>query len=264
MKNRLTRTLAGLFAILSLTMASCDKDEDRVTLTPNSTPTLTASTNSVVLSQDNATQTAVTYNWTPVSGFTWNGAGTPYDPAVQYTIQIDRQNNNFATPVTIDAGTTAPTAVTVRALNASLNNLGIAPGTATPLQVRLAATYAANAPLYSPVVNLTATAYKECVAPNSDKWSIIGPAGVDWNTDVFMTYDCDLKAYTLTRTLNAGVFKFRKNSDWNLVNYGSTTTRNSSGTAPIDTNNDNNISVPTTGTYTVILNLNNKTYTLKQ
>lgn len=257
MKNRLTRTLAGLFAVLSLSLASCDKDEDRVTLTSNSTPTLAASTNSVVLTQANAAQTAVTYTWTPVSGFTWNGPGTPYDPAVRYTLQIDRQDNDFANPVSIDAGGTAPTAVTVSALNASLNALGIAPGAATSLQVRLAATYAANAPLYSPVVDLKATAYKECVPPNSDTWAIIGPAGVDWSTDVAMTYDCDLKAYTLTRDLKVDKFKFRSNNSWK-VNYGDDGADGSLEAGGAD------IAVSTAGNYTITFSPSAKTYTLKK
>lgn len=263
MKNRLTRTLAGFFALAALSLASCEKDEVRTTLTPNSVPTLAASTNSVVLSQDNSANTAVTYTWTPISGFSWSNAETPYTPSVSYSFQVDKQGNNFASPVSIDAGAGPTTTLTVEQLNASLVTLGLTPGTATPLDVRLRATYAANAPMYSPVVPLTATSYKVCVPPNSDKWAIIGSAGVDWSTDVFLAYDCDLKAYTVTRALNEGEFKFRRNSNWDLVNYGSTATRNSAGTAAIDTNNDNNIKVTKAGTYTIILDLNKMTYTLK-
>ena len=263
MKNRLTQ-LAGLFAVLALSLASCKKDEVKTTLTPNSTPTLSASTNDVMLQQANSAQTAVTYTWTPISGFSWSNADKPYEPTVAYAFQVDKQGNNFAAPVSIDAGAGPTTALTVEQLNASLTTLGLTPGQSTPLEVRLRANYAANAPMYSPVVPLTATIYKVCVPPNSDKWSIIGPAGVDWSTDFTLAYDCDLKAYTLTRALNVGEFKFRKNSDWSLINYGSTATRNGDGTAPIDTKNENNIKVTTAGTYTIILDLNKMTYTLKQ
>ncbi|WP_324671152.1 SusE domain-containing protein [Hymenobacter sp. GOD-10R] len=263
MKNWLTQALAGLFAIATLSLASCEKDEVKATLKPNSTPTLTASTNTVALLQANSAQTAVTYTWTPITAFTWSEVEHPYNPTVTYNIQVDKQGNNFAAPVSIGAGAGPTTVLTVDALNSSLTTLGLTPGTATPLEVRLQASYAANSPLFSPTVPLTATIYKACVPPNADTWSIIGPAGVDWDTDVQLTYNCDLKAYTITRALKAGAFKFRLNKAW-TTSYGSTSTRNSSGTAPIDTNPGNDIMVTTAGTYTIILDLNNKTYSLKQ
>ncbi|OUJ72622.1 SusE domain-containing protein [Hymenobacter crusticola] len=263
MKNRLTQALAGLFAIAALSFTACEKDEVKATLKPNSTPSLTASTNTVVLNQANGAQTAITYTWMPITSFTWDKVEHPYNPAVTYNLQLDKQGNNFAAPVSIAAGNGPTTAVTVDALNSSLTTLGLTPGTATPLEVRLQASYAANSPVLSPTVPLTATIYKACVPPTADVWSIIGPAGVDWDTDVQLTYDCDLKAYTTKRALNAGAFKFRLNKAW-VTSYGSTSTRNSSGTAPIDTNPGNDIMVTTAGTYTVILDLNNKTYSLKQ
>ncbi len=246
-----------------MTLTSCEKDEVRATLTPTTATTLSASAANVVLQQTNSEQTAVTFSWTPVT-YAWsNNEQTAVTPVVTYALEIDKQGNNFAKPAVIDmgTGTSSTKAVLVKDLNSSLNSLGLAPGVATPLEARLKSYVAANSSQYSPTIALTATSYKMCVAPNTNRWSIIGPAGVDWSTDVALAYDCDTRTYRTTRSLNAGEFKFRLNSDW-ATNYGSTATRSSAGTAPLDTSPNNNITVPTAGTYTIILDLNAMTYTL--
>ena len=254
MKNWLTQAVGfGTVAILGLT--SCKKDEVQATLTPNNTPTLTASTNSVVLTQADAAQTAVTYTWTPLSGFTWNNADHPYNPAITYQLQVDKKGGAFTAPATINAGT-SPTNVTVEQLNTALVSLGLPPGKAAEVDVRLNANYAPNAPQASPALSLTATPYKVCLAPTSDTWAIIGPAGVDWNTDVPLTYDCDTKTYNLTRDLNAGEFKFRSNGAW-AVNYGSS----SNDGGPL-VSGCGNIKVAAAGTYTIKFDLANMSYTI--
>lgn len=260
MKFWLTQAVLGLCALATVTLNSCKKD-DQVTLTPNGTPTLAASTNTVVLAQGNNQRTAVTYTWTPLGSFNWSGAEHPYEPAVTYLIELDKQGNNFAKPVSIEAGNGPTTAVSVGTLNLALNDLGVMAGTATPVEARLKAQYANNAATYSPAVALTATSFV-CKAPTTDTWSIIGTAGVDWDTDINLAYDCDLQAYTLTRTLQAGVFKFRANRAW-VVDYGSNAPRDAQGTAALALGGGN-INVPAAGQYTIVLNLNRMTYTLSQ
>ncbi|MBT9392811.1 SusE domain-containing protein [Hymenobacter sp. NST-14] len=258
MKNWLS-TLAG-FCSLLFVFSACEKDETRATLTPSNAPTLSLSNSSVTLVQANESQTALTYTWTPISSFAWSNVEHPYDPAVTYDLQIDLQGNDFASAVAVPAGSGPTTRLRVDSLNAALNSLGLSEGVATPLEVRLRASYAANAPIYSGALPLTASAYKVCLPPNTDRWSIIGPAGVDWNTDVPLVYDCATETYKLTRALNAGEFKFRKNSDWG-VNFGSDSPRNGDGTGPLNANGAN-ISVATSGTYTITFDLNTNTYTL--
>ncbi|MBO0356520.1 SusE domain-containing protein [Hymenobacter sp. BT186] len=264
MKKWFTQAAAGLFALAAITLTSCDKDEDQVTLTPANLPTLSASTNTVVLQQANSAQTAVTYTWTPVSSFNWQNTDNPYAPTVSYVLQVSTPDNSFGAPASIPAGNGPTTAVTVEQLNTALTTIGVTPGTATPVQVRLATVInsGSNNSFTSAPVALTATGYTVCLPPNSDRWSIIGPAGVDWNTDVPLTYNCDSRTYKVTRVLNAGEFKFRLNNDWG-TNYGSNTARNASGTGPLNSGG-NNITVPTTGTYTITLNLATMTYTLSQ
>ncbi|GGG41383.1 SusE domain-containing protein [Hymenobacter glacieicola] len=249
MKNWFAQ-LAGLVMVTALTLTSCEKDETQVTLNPTNSPTFSASTNTVVLQQANSAQNAITFTWTPVN-YSWgNASSSAVVPTVQYAAEIDKKGNNFARPVTVTlgTGTTTTSTLTVEALNQSLNTLGLPNGVATDVDVRLKAYVAANTPTYSPTVTLKATPYKVCIAPTTDKWSIIGPAGVDWSTDVPLTYDCDTKTYVLTRTLNAGEFKFRKNNDWagNLGGDGAGDKLKVDGA---------NIAVATAGMYTISLNL---------
>lgn len=263
MKNWLSQ-LVGLCSLLFV-FSACEKDETQATLTPSNMPTLSASANTIVLTQANETQNAVTFTWTPVSSLAWGNVETEkYKPAISYSLQVAKPGTNFAyaTTAVIDAGAGPTTTVKVADLNTALGTLGLAPNVAAQVEVRLRATYAANSPLYSPVVPLTVTPYKVCLAPAGEgTWSIIGPAGVDWNTDVPLTYNCDTKTYNVTRALNAGEFKFRKNNDW-ATNYGANA-RNPTGPTPL-VKDGSNIVVPAAGVYTIAFNLTNLTYTLTQ
>ncbi|ALW86435.1 hypothetical protein AUC43_15885 [Hymenobacter sedentarius] len=255
MKNLLTKVAAMAFAVA--TLASCEKDEDKVTVTPSATPTLTASTNSVVLSQANSTQTALTYTWTPVQ-LALSGTAYTKTPAVTYQLQLSKTADGFGYPVVIDGGTGTTKAVTVSDLNTALTTLGVTAGTATPVYARVAAVAGTDAHSFvSNAVPLTATAYTVCLPPaGSNKWSIIGPAGVDWNTDVPLTYNCTTKTFDITRQMNAGEFKFRADNAWTL-NYGS-----SSSTGGTIVKDGSNITVTKAGTYTIKLDLNNMKYSI--
>ena len=159
--NRYTTQLAaGVLTLAALSLSGCKKDEVRATLQTSDSVALNASATSVVLSSTKGADNAVTYTWTPVT-FQWNNAdaGT-YSPTVTYTLQLDKKGNNFASPVTIDAGAGPTKTITVASLNGSLINLGLAPETAADVEVRLKAAYASNVdPLYSPAVALRATPY---------------------------------------------------------------------------------------------------------
>lgn len=259
MQSWITKIAVGALALATVSLSACKKDEVRTTLTPSNNPTLTSATSSVVLTQANAAQTAATFTWTPVTSLIWSNAEHLYTPAITYYLQIDKKGHNFGSPVSIAAGAGPSTTVTVGDLNTSLTTLGVTPGTATDLEVRLNASYASNSSTYSNVLPLKATAYKVCTPPTgSAAWSIIGPAGVDWGTDVPLVYNCDTKTFDITRALNAGDFKFRANNAWTL-NYGSNTS-----TGGALANGGNNITVATAGTYTIKLDLNNMVYSIQK
>lgn len=246
MFNWLTKSALGIVALSAVALSSCNKDEVRATLTPSNSPTLTASTSSVVLTQANASNTAVAFTWTPISSFAWSNASSTYQPSVAYQFQFDKKGNNFAAPATIDASAASPSSISVGDLDAALLTLGNAAGRAADYEVRLKATYASNAPLYSGVVPLTATTYVFCAQP-AKGWSIIGPGGIDWNTDVTLQYNCDAKTYSYSGPMKVGDYKFRYNKDW-TANLGGT---NSAGGAL--TQDGPNLSISTAKNYTITL-----------
>lgn len=248
MKNWLTQGLS-LCALAALGLTACKKDEVQATLTPNNMPTLAASTNTAVLTQANSAKTAITYTYTPVTGFSWTGTDHTYDPSLTYTLQIDKQGNNFAAPVAVNATPSATVTLTVSALNDVLTSLGITPGTATGLEARLVTSYATNAPMYSAVLPLTATGYLFiCYPPTgAPTWALIGPAGVDWNTDVPLKYNCNTNTFDVTRALNAGAFKFRANGNWD-ANLGG---KSAAGGELVQDGPD--MTITKAGTYTIAL-----------
>ena len=255
MKNWLTQIAVASFAVAAL--ASCKKDEEQATIAPSATSTLSASSSTVVLMQANSAQTALTFNWTPVQFAVGNTEYTKA-PTVSYQLQVAKSATSFGYPAIIDAGTGTMKAISVGDLNSSLTTLGLTSGVATPLYARLATVVGTdNHTFVSNVIPLTATTYTVCLPPaGSDSWSIIGPAGVDWNTDVPLTYNCTTNTFDITRVLNAGEFKFRANSAWTL-NYGSS----SNAGGPVVANGSN-IVVTTAGAHTVKLNLNTMTYSI--
>jgi len=246
MKTWITQTVAGAIALATLSLTACKKDEVQATLTPSTTaPTLTASTNTVVLTQANAANTAATFTFTPLT-FTWANADHSYNPAITYTLQAAKQGTNFATILSaIDLGAGPSKTVTVGDLNTQLLAAGLPVGTATPLDIRLRAVYAANSPIYSASLPLTATVY--CAQPAaSQAWSIIGAAAKGWSTDAVMTYDCALNAFTYTGTFVADEYKFRYGADWkaNLGDAGTTGALKQDG---------GNLKITKAGTYTITL-----------
>ncbi|MBF9140443.1 SusE domain-containing protein [Hymenobacter properus] len=256
MKNWLTQVTAVAFAVA--TLASCQKDEDKVTVTPSATPTLTASANTLVLAQANGSQNAITYTWTPVK-LNLNGTAYTKTPAVTYQLQLSKTADGFGYPAIIDGGSGTSKTITVSDLNTALTTLGLKAGTATPVFARVAAVAGSDAHTFvSNPVPLTATSYTVCLPPaGSHTWSIIGTAGVDWNTDLPMTYNCTTNTFDVTRNMNAGEFKFRADGAWTL-NYGSS----SSTGGPVVVNGPN-IAVTTAGVKTIKLNINTLTYTIQ-
>ncbi len=100
--SRNLRTLVATLipAITVFAVISCGDYEDEYTPKKAGTPVLQTSASTVTLSQKQGANTAFTLSWSP-----GNNAGT--NSAITYTIEIDKKGNNFASPVTIDAGKAA-------------------------------------------------------------------------------------------------------------------------------------------------------------
>lgn len=254
MNTWFTRAAAGLLACAALNLTSCKKDESQVVLTTAAAPTLTASTTSpdLVLTTTNANATAAT--------FTYTAADFGFPAATTYTLQIDKKGGNFSSPQTFAAGTSAGTVSLTRSQLANAYfNLGTAYGATAQVDARVVASVSAAAPSQtSQVVTLTATPTPVCVPNTTGRtWSLIGPAGTDWNTDKPLTYDCYSQTFKATMKLNVGEFKFRANNDW-TVNFGvtaatSTVTTSSLASGISLVNNNNNLQITTAGTYNIVL-----------
>ncbi|WP_210519324.1 SusE domain-containing protein [Hymenobacter terricola] len=250
-----TTILAGLLAI---SLTACKKDETRVTLTPGSSPQLTASATTATLTSATAASNAVTYTWTP-SDF-------GYKAAVSYTLQFAKRGTNFAATQDFNVGASLTKTITGADLNGVYNsfdcNISSTPS-ATPLDVRVKATVGDAYPASSSnTAGITATPYQAQTLP-ADVWAIIGsatPGG--WNTETPMTYDFCSRVWKTTIALNGAAgsneFKFRANNAWTL-NLG-----DGGAGGALDANGAN-LTVPTAGNYSVVLNTNAKpkpTFTL--
>ncbi len=211
MKKSLTQAL-GFCAAFVLLVSSCKKDEVKTVIQPSAAPTLTTSANNVVLAQPNATNSAVTYTWTPVT--------FGYQAIVTYTLQFDKKGGDFSAPVSFDAGSALTKTLSVSDLNSVYQTKGLVSTSAAPVatqaDVRVVASVGAAAPsVASATSTFTATPYAFCEQPaTSQAWTIIGPAGKDWDTDIKLTYDCVAKTYSYTGPLNAAAFKFRYGGQW--------------------------------------------------
>lgn len=232
-------------AALAVFTTACEKDEDRVELTPTATPTLALSASNLTLTQATADQNALVFTWKP-SPPTVSGTSKTTVPGMSYQLQFALAGTNFAKPVAISAGAGPNTTLKVSDLNGALQSLGLVTGRATQLEARVVANYAANFTQASAAVPFTASTY--CAQPAADKiWSIIGPAGKGWSTDVVLTYDCAQNAFVYTGPLNADEFKFRYGADWK-ANLGGP-----SSTGGALTQDGPNLKIAKAGTYTVTL-----------
>ncbi|MCA8829642.1 SusE domain-containing protein [Hymenobacter pini] len=154
--NNLFTKLAGLGLATTVLLASCEKEEDKITIAPASASGLTASTATTVLLQANANQNAVTYTWAPTS--------YGYQAAVSYTLQFDKKGGTFASPIEVEAGTATSKTLTNAELNNVLLKLKMQPGSAGQVDVRVKSSVGkpVNA-AYSAATTLTATPYSEFV-----------------------------------------------------------------------------------------------------
>lgn len=264
MYNRFSKTVA-LVGLLALGLTACEKDEVKVTSEFAAPPTLTpSSTNAGVLVKPVAptpAATAVTYAWAPYSIKTSNEAKVV--STVTYTLQFAKAGTNFATVSEVAAGTDMASSMVFKApdLNRIFLALKLPFGQASQLDVRLKTFVAGNQPvLYSPTVQISATPYDDCSAPNSDTWGLVGPAGNGWpvappapQTDMMLKWDCAANAYVLRTALGVGDFKLRQNQGW-TINLGALAKPIVPGTAPVTLKlNGEDMTVSAAGTYTVKL-----------
>src|SRR5687767_8820163 len=97
---KLNFKISTLLLASTVLLWSCEKEETKAVLAPGGATSLSATSTTLVLTQANAANNAVS--------FTWGKATFGFDAAVNYTLQFAKAGTNFANPATttvVDMGT---------------------------------------------------------------------------------------------------------------------------------------------------------------
>jgi hypothetical protein len=150
--------------LTSILMFSCGEYEEVYSPQVTDKPVLRVSTEDVVLKQKQERNTAFTLTWTP-------GSNRGTNSAINYKIEIDRKGNNFAAPISIDAGKASYNSnFEVQNFNdLLLNSFLIPPGEGAQLEFRIISSPldASVAADVSNVVTISVTPYEPVPVPNA-------------------------------------------------------------------------------------------------
>ena len=202
-KGRMFITL--LISILfSFFLSSCDENED-IIIEMGKPVELSASITEVQLNEKFATSTSFELSWTPGSN---KGTGA----AIAYTVQLDKEGNNFSTPKTYEMGKAV---FSKKYTNAELNDIllndwSITAGTSVMLESRVVAVASSNLvlPDTSNLVTFSVTSYE----PVSSTLYMVGdatPNGWDHTVATRLESNGDNPStFTYEGNLKAGELKF--------------------------------------------------------
>lgn len=248
------RILPIIFSALALLLFNgCKKDSTNVTAGDGKPAVLTASASTLVLTSAAAADNAVTFSWTK--------ADYNYNAAIQYTLQIDKKGNNFASPkaYAIDASA-ASQQLSVADLNNALVLMGFAPGSASVLEARLKSELRTDKDvLYSNLLELTVTPYPVII----NYPSLYVPAAYQgWlpATAERVSSVLDNKyyeGYVYFGDAANLIFKFTTDTQW-TTSYGwaSSTNTDSYAEGTMSSTASGNLFVPATGYYLLTADLN--------
>jgi hypothetical protein len=254
------RTILNYIGALALMLSifSCKKDDDQYNLKAGSFngTALTASLANVVLAPAKENDTAVVFNW--------GGADFGGQPVITYTLQLDVPSdtaNHWANAKNFIVNSDKRFSFITKDLNGLLNGMGLAPGAANTIIVRIKADInqsngaASTLPsIYSNTVVQKITSYALALYVPGDYqgWNpgaapqlapVEGKAGL-------------YEGYVNMPGSGQLYFKYTNAPDWNHTNYGD----GGSGTFSTD-GLAAGLSVPNGGYYYLTANLNNNTWT---
>ena len=152
MKTIVNKLLVLTF--FSVALWGCKKDETLTTIANAKAPVLSSSANTLVLTEANKANAAVTFSWT--------AADYGFKSAVKYTLQIAKAGTSFAAPKDVEIDAAKFTlGYTVADLNTLLNIAGYQYGVSTNVEFRVKAVVnTAIAPVYSNVTTVAVTPYE--------------------------------------------------------------------------------------------------------
>ena len=256
MRTWLNRIL--LIGFTAVVLSSCEKDEVKAVLTSGSAPSLTSSATTLVLQQANANNEAVKFTYTVDANF-------GFDAAVTYVLQISKGGTSFASATTTEVALskTAPLEKSFKVVDFNRELLKIIPyGAATPIEVRVKASVGAAAPaIFSNVVTITATAYRDLIvytypdalnlAGNFQGWSPgSAPQIVNKNNGGYT--NATNNRYEGYIIFNAATpeFKMVKGNDWPMGDHGdagSNYTNPNTGGGSLTASGGSNLKLPSGG-----------------
>ena len=206
-----------------LGLSACKKDETQFVLNPTgSSITLAADDNTLVLLQDNAADTIVT--------FSWDAAEFGYKAAVNYTLQFAKKGNAFTPAASVVLGSSLSKSFTVGAINQKL--LEVLPyDVESDVEVRIKAVVGNNvAPQYSNAIEIKATPYRSLinylfpqalwVAGNYQGWSP-GTAPKIVDKGATGQTGSSYEGYINFNDAAPHKFKLVKGNDWPFGDFGS-------------------------------------------
>ncbi|TPE46363.1 SusE domain-containing protein [Pontibacter mangrovi] len=238
----------SLLCLLAVALFSCDKDEERLVLRPGDAPVLTASTDNIVLTEEQAGEEAVTLSW--------GEADYGYKAAVEYWLQIDTAGDNFVDPYNVSLGNESEKVYTVEELNTLLTKLKYTPEEAHDISIRIKATVSdLVSPMYSNTTTVNVTPYSTYVEPG---YVYVPGDYQGWNpgtAPALISVEDNGIYQGVISFVDAGSleFKITAGRNWDL-NYGA---GDAAGTLAV---NGSNLTVPAKDSYMITVDLNAMTW----
>lgn len=229
-----TYKILFLFLITSTVFfTSCKKDEVKALLSPSGSIAMTSTQTTLVLTQVDAPNTALS--------FSWDKANFGYEAGITYTLQFCKGGTNFATATTTSANIETQLSKTYKIGELNSKMLDIIPyGSAQQIQARIKADVGSGvAPVYSNVLSLTLTLYRDIInyrfpqalwiAGNYQGWS---PSTAPKIVDKFASGTTGSSYDGYINFTNASpAFKMVKGPDWSFGDFGTGGTSGTLGTS---------------------------------
>lgn len=236
--------------IISISLfIGCKKDNYAELNKGNSPLAIAADKSTIILNQREDANDALLLSWT-----TGTNGGT--DASIFYQLKIDKQGNNFSTPVVEDLGNSLSKKFTVGSLNSLLlSQWSFAPGVEASLEAKIIARVANDAaPMdSSAIITIKATPYD----PVTSTLYIIGDAAPNgWNAgSATALISLGAGKFSWEGNLYSGEFKFITDLGQFLPSYNKGADNGKLLYRSADSEPDDKFNITTPGLYTISINL---------
>jgi len=200
-----------IYTILSFTLlTACEEVEREPIVVPGDAPVLLVPTSGTVVVLEKLGSEENTFL------FAWTKADYGFQSATQYTLQLDRKGNNFASPLSLATTSDTSTTVTQASLNAKLLAFGLEVLEPTDLDFRIVGSVSEDVPyLYSGAVSMNITLFSSTFP----SIYMIGACTGGWDTSKAVEVVSTGEAYKHTSIAyfdasEGSNFRFFNKPDW--------------------------------------------------